>query len=319
MNICVRLEGGLGDCLLGNRFVIAIKEKYPNSQITAFIDSEGKLFQKEGLEILYPSYYKEIKIIPYKKYKHFVVNTQFGVDETFKGSLDNVPDKYRKEMESYDKFYDLHIDSLKWLDYDFDWIRYIQFFPKPELIKKDSNGENYAVFHLVSNTKNDHGLEKFYINRLVEETSKHCKVKLISTRDVRHFYSDLENNPNVEILDVNLKDAFLAISAAKVMFSIDSGLKYVAHAYDIPTLCASKQVSSPMSPFFSHQVRWMPYPQTCFPLHYDAVHLSQIIKRIYNNKGYILNPLMVDLDSQIIKRNYKINKEKSIINHENRI
>jgi ADP-heptose:LPS heptosyltransferase len=61
MNIAVRLEGGLGDCLLANRFVFAIKEKYPNSKITAYIDSEGQTFQKEALEILYPNVYKELK------------------------------------------------------------------------------------------------------------------------------------------------------------------------------------------------------------------------------------------------------------------
>ena len=33
MNISVRLEGGLGDCLLGNRFANAIKEKYPKKKI----------------------------------------------------------------------------------------------------------------------------------------------------------------------------------------------------------------------------------------------------------------------------------------------
>ena len=63
MNIAVRLEGGLGDCLLGNRFVPAIKEKYKEASITAYIDSEGKTFQKEGLSILYPSMYKNINII----------------------------------------------------------------------------------------------------------------------------------------------------------------------------------------------------------------------------------------------------------------
>ena len=68
MNISVRLEGGLGDCLLGNRFANAIKEKHPDSKITAYIDREGKTFQKECLSILYPSFYKDIKIIQSKKY-----------------------------------------------------------------------------------------------------------------------------------------------------------------------------------------------------------------------------------------------------------
>lgn len=312
MDINVRLEGGAGDCLLGHRFACAIKDKYPDAQITAYIDSEGKEFQKNLIKILYPSFYKDIIVIPKKKYQKCVINSQFGQEE-YRGAIENVPDYIRSEMETncY-KFYDLHIDSLKWINADYDWIRFIQYFPKPELPKAQNN-EQYAVFHLVSNTKNDHGLEKFYINRLVEETSKHIKVKLISTKDVRHFYDDLENKPNIEILDIDLKDACLVISGAKVMFSIDSGLKYIGYAYDVPTLCMSKQVVAPMQPFFTHQIRWMPYPQTCFPLHYDAIHLSQIIIKIFNNKGYILNPLLTDLDSQTIKRNYKVNEEKSAL------
>jgi len=311
MNISVRLEGGLGDCLLGNRFVTAIKEKYPNSEITAFIDSEGKSFQKQGLQILYPSYYKDIKIIPRKKYKKFVVNTQFGVDETFKGGLDNVPEEYKSEMESYDEFYDLHIDSLKWINYDFDWLRYYHFFPKPELIKIEAK-EEYVVFHLVSNSKNDHGLEQFYINRIVSDISKFIKCKLISTPDVRHYYSLFENNENVEILDVDLKDAFLTISGAKCMLSIDSGLKYVGYAYGVPTLCLSRQVSHACRPFPSHQLRWMPFPETCFPLNYDCVHLSAIIKNICENKGYIFNPLITDFNSQMINRIFTVNTKESI-------
>ena len=97
MNISVRLEGGLGDCLLGNRFVSAIKEKYPDSDITAYIDSEGKTFQKEGLEILYPSMYKKINIIQNKKYKEFWVDCQFGTDNYY-GALENVPDNIRQEL-----------------------------------------------------------------------------------------------------------------------------------------------------------------------------------------------------------------------------
>jgi len=33
MNISVRLEGGLGDHLLANRFVHAIKDKFSNAEI----------------------------------------------------------------------------------------------------------------------------------------------------------------------------------------------------------------------------------------------------------------------------------------------
>ena len=38
--ILVRGEGGLGDCLLANRFIPAIKEKHPNSEITFALDND---------------------------------------------------------------------------------------------------------------------------------------------------------------------------------------------------------------------------------------------------------------------------------------
>lgn len=312
MNISVRLEGGLGDCLLGNRFVYAIKEKYPDSEITAYIDSEGKTFQKQGLEILYPSYYKDIKIIPKKKYKDFWVNCQFGLDK-YIGALENVPDEIRAEMESYDKFYDLHIDSLKWCDFDFDWMRYYRFFPKPDL-NRITPSEDYIVFHLVSNSKNDHGLEQEYINNLIKETISFIKVKLICTADVRFFYKDFENNDRVEILDVDLKNAFLAISGAKCMFSIDSGLKYVGYAYDVPTLCMSRQVAYPHFPYLSHQIRWMPFPEACLPLNYDYLYVCDLMKRILKNKANILVPQITDFDNQAIRRIYSVNTHKSILN-----
>jgi hypothetical protein len=313
MNISVRLEGGLGDCLLGNRFVCAIKEKYPDSSITAYIDSEGETFQKQGLEILYPSYYKEIKVIQKKKYKDFWVNCQFGLDK-YIGALENVPDDIRAEMESYDKFYDLHIDSLKWCNFDFDWMRYYRFFPKPDL-NKITPTEDYIIFHLVSNSKNVHRLEQEYINNLIKETSSFCKVKLICTSNVRFFYSKFENDSRVDILNGDLKDVFLAISGAKCMFSIDSGLKYVGYAYDIPTLCMGRQVAHPHFPYLSHQIRWMPFPETCLPLNYDYFYVCDLMRRILKNKANILVPKITEFDSQAIRRIYSVNTYKSILNN----
>ena len=42
MEIAVRLEGGLGDCLLGNRFVSAIKEKYTDANVSLPLIVTGK-------------------------------------------------------------------------------------------------------------------------------------------------------------------------------------------------------------------------------------------------------------------------------------
>jgi ADP-heptose:LPS heptosyltransferase len=312
MNISVRLEGGLGDCLLGNRFVSAIKEKYPDSNVTAYIDSEGKTFQKEGLEILYPSMYKKINVIQNKKYKEFWVDCQFGTDNYY-GGLENVPDNIRQEMESYDKFYDLHIDSLKWIDMDFDWLRYYRFFPKPEL-KIDNTKGDYIVFHLISSTSVGHRLEDWYIERLVKETAENHKVYLISTPETNYFYDKVKDLPNVYLFNGTMKEACELISNAKFMLSTDSGFRYIAYGYGIPTLTYSKQSPQPFSSIPSHQIRWLMFSETCFPLNYDASRMVQIINNIMENKGYILTPYLENFNNQAVKRIYKINQEKSIIN-----
>lgn len=312
MNIAVRLEGGAGDCLLGHRFSVAIKEKYPNSQITAYIDSEGKTFQKEMIECLYPSFYKEIRIIPNKKYKQFWVDCQFGTDNYY-GALENVPDEIRQEMESYDKFYDLHIDSLKWTGYDFDWLRYFKFFPKPELNTVNDRSK-YIVLHLVSSTSVGHRLEDWYITKIINLLSKDNKCVIISTPDTNHFYDEVKNISNVEIFNGSIKNVCEIISNAEAMIATDSGFRYVAYGYGIPTLTFSKHSSQPFSSIPSHQIRWLMFPETCLPLNWDANNVATIINNIIKkDKGYILAPYLQDFNLQAIKRNYKINLERTVL------
>lgn len=309
MNISVRLEGGLGDILCANRFVSSILEKYPKSNITAYIDSEGKTFQKEALSILYPSSYKDIKIIPNKKYKEFWVDCQFGIDNYY-GALENVPDHIRKEMESYDKFYDLHIDSLKWLDYDFDWLRYYKFFPKPELKLPNQIGD-YIILHLVSSTSIGHRLEDWYIERLITNLSKNNKIYIISTIDTNHFYEKVKNLNNVTLFNGTIQEVCELISNAKLMISTDSGFRYIAYGYGIPTITFSKHSPQPFTAIPSHQIRWLMFPETCFPLNYNSDHIIELSNNILINKGYILVPYLKNFDIQAIKRNYTVNIDKT--------
>lgn len=311
MNISVRLEGGLGDILCANRFIPAIKEKYRGAKVTAYIDSEGKTFQKEALEILYPSMYEKVEVIQEKKYKEFWVDCQFGLDNYY-GALENVPDKVRSEMNSFDKFYDLHIDSLKWMDYDFDWLRYYRFFPRPELESKNEKGD-YVVFHLISSTSVGHRLEEWYIERLVSAVEKNHKVYLISTPETNHFYEKLKELKNVTIFNGSIKEVCELISNAKFMLSTDSGFRYISYGYGIPTLTYSKQSREPFTSIPSHQVRWLMFPETCFPLNFDLHFVADTIDRICKSKGYILAPYIQNLSTQLVKREYQINLEKSII------
>ena len=308
-NISVRLEGGLGDCLLGNRFVAAIKDKYKGCEVTAYIDSEGKTFQKEGLDLLYPQMYKDVKVIQNKKYEKFWINCQFGVDN-YKGALENVPDDVRTEMESYDKFYDLHIDSLKWTEMDFDWLRYHRYFPRPDLVADNVHGD-YIVMHLISSTSVGHRLEQWYIDKLVTEVAKWHKLVLISTPETNHFYDNVKDLDNVIVFNGSIKDVCGVISNAKFMLSTDSGFRYIAYGYGIPTLTYSGQSQQAFTALPSHQMRWLVYPETCFPLDYDADHVNFMIHGIIKNPGQILAPYLNNYAIQAVKRDYTINKART--------
>jgi ADP-heptose:LPS heptosyltransferase len=310
IEIAVRFEGGSGDCLLANRFVAAIKEKYPNSEITAYIDSEGKTFQKEILQLLYGSLYKSIEIIPHKKYKEFWVDCQFGTDN-YKGALENVPDSVSEIFSTYDKFYDLHIDSLKWIDYDFDWLRYFRFFPRPDVEFANSRGD-YVLFHLISSSSVGHRLEDWYIARLITEVAKNHKCVIISTEDTNKFYDGVANLPNVEIFNGPAEDVCGLISNAKFMISTDSGFRYVAYGYGVPTVTFSANCKTPYSPAPSHMIRWLIFPETCYPLNYDAKDIADICNKIVSGeRGYILAPYLQDFNLQAVKRIYTINQDKT--------
>jgi ADP-heptose:LPS heptosyltransferase len=315
MNIAVRLEGGLGDVLCANRFVYAIKEKYSDSQITAYIDSEGKTFQKEALEILYPNTYKKIKIIPKKKYKPFYVDCQFGIDNYY-GALENVPDNLRKEMETqYDKFYDLHIDSLKWTNFDFDWLRYFYFFPRPKIEFKKEYNEKYVVFHLASNNlANAHRMEDWYIYSLVKKVAEQYKCLIITTEETLPFLKHLSDIRNLEFIYGDLKKVANIINFAACFVCIDSGLKYIAHACSVPTYCFSQQSLKAHMVLPSHKLRWLLYPETNFPLHFDLNYISKIIINTCENPAFNLIPYVDNFDNNAVKRHYTVNIEKSILN-----
>ena len=306
----MRLEGGLGDHLLGNRFVLPILDKFPGAEIHAFSDSEGNVFQQEAVLAGYSRLYTSFTVINKKKYKPFWINCQFGSDNYF-GALENVPDDVREAMEGFDRFYDLHIDSLKWLGYDFDWLRYFYFFPKPE-IKEKYDGElpeKYAVFHLVSETSVGHRLEKWYIEGLINKIKEKIPCVVISTPKTNHFFDGLKD---VTVINTTVSKIYDIISRASVMVGTDSGFRYIAYGCGIPTITFSAQSVGPHQVLPSHEIRWLLFPKMCFPLNFDFVYVSEIVKNTLDNKGYALVPFVRDFDRQMVRRKYEIDFERSV-------
>jgi len=257
--------------------------------------------------------YEDIKIIPCKKYSKIVIDSQFGREETFIGAIENVPDEIRSEMESYDRFYDLHIDSLKFTTYDFDWLRHFYTFPKPETVI--SGPGDYVLFHLASNLSDVHQLEKWYSKRLVEQCSKFIKCKLIVTDKTKDFLIDILSLPNIETIEGNLEEISKEIGAARAFVGIDSGLKYIAYAFSVPVICFSKHSTQPYRVLPSHKIRWMPFETDCFPLNFDTSCISKTLEAILENKAASIIPYSAaGFDNIAIFRKYQLNETESILN-----
>ena len=315
MRIAIRAEGGLGDVLLFNRFIPAIKEKYPSSEIFLYIDSEGKTFQKEVIEYLYPSFYKEIKIILKKKYKSFFIDSQFGTENQI-GFIENVPDSIMAEIQSHDIWYDGHVDSLNWIDYNFDWYKYFKTFPTPQINPLNLYGE-YIVCHLVSSTSKEHLMSEWYITNLINKLKEiNKKIIIISTPETNKYYSAFINDPNILIVNSSIQEICDIIYHAKIFIGTDSGFRYVAYGCSVPVITFSKQAYEAHQVLPSHYIRWLMFPELTFPLSFDFNYISKLANKILENKGYSLLPYLQDFNSQAIKRKYKVNLEKSILNND---
>lgn len=308
MKISVRMEGGLGDHLLANRFIPAIFEKYPKSEIKAWTDTCGKTFQKEVLENFYGHYFQSINVVPRKKYSEFWVNCQFGKDNYY-GALENVPDEILQEMKDADIFYDLHVDSLKFTTFDFDWFRYFYFFPRPKLAP-DFSGQglptDYVAFHLQSATSKGHMLEPWYCERLVKSVAEHVPCVLILLPEQKPFFSSLAGSRNVFFFESDICTVCEVIGRSRAFVSVDSGFRYFAYGAGVPTVTFSKHCVSPGQVLKSHELRWLLYPQQTFPLNYSSSEISRLVLRILENKVCALLPSVKDYKNQLVFRDYSI-------------
>ncbi len=317
LSINVRMEGGLGDHLLAVRFLPAIKEKHPGCRIKIFTDTNGKTFQKEALTAAYSHLFDEIEVIPSKKYAEFWVNCQFGEDNYY-GAMENIPDEIRERMvNGCDKFYDLHIDGLKWMQADFDWLRYFYQFPRPKIdtfptdLEDDDFGKDgYVVMHLHSATSKGHVLEQFYIDGLVKKVSEFSKVILISTKEDNHLYEHLSSD-RVVVLNETVENVFYVIANAKAMISTDSGFRYIAYGAGVPVITFSANCVAPGQVPLSHEIRWLMFTKTVLPLNYSFTFVAKTVKKILENKGYALVPFIEDFDRTLVNRVYTINTTKT--------
>jgi len=302
-NIAIRMEGGIGDHLCAIRFLPAIRELYPDCKFYGFSDTENNNTPKNIIETFWPSLFEEITVIPNKKQKPYIIKSQFGT-ENYIGAFENIPDAYRaKIINDYDKYYDLHIDGLKWLTYDFNWSKYFfRFLPIEIDIGMPNRQSNHLCVSLYSDANPGNRLDKQYVYDLLFSLSKNYSITILATKNNYAFYESCEKFATIvcyEIIDV-----VKTIQNSCAFLCIDSGLKFLGYSVETPTFNFLSQIKEYGNLPIHQHIRWNPYIWSVLPLHHEIGHTTQLLQNSIKYKTNLLPVNNVNINNLLIYRIY---------------
>lgn len=304
MNISVRMEGGLGDHILSNRFIPAILDKHPGADIHLFSDTNGKTLQSDVLMSLY-NHFKSRTLI-YRKSEKYKIKTQFG-EENFPSHLNNIRNSDRALMNDCDKFYNLHIDWMEWLDFDFDWQRYFYHFPQPHIeIHPIKFNKPHIVLHVASdNLANNHRMKKGYLQKLLHDIPPAYDVIVLSTPSTDKFVQSIfKDEKRAIIFNKSIQDVIRLVKGCSGLIAIDSGVKYFGYVFNKPTITWAKESNRAHSCLPAFQMRWLTFPSLIMPLEHDSEYIVNCILNLINSNNLFLAPhlTMPEINKALIRR-----------------
>ena len=305
MKINIRLEGGLGDHLLGNRFVPAILEKYPDAKIKVFSDTENNPRSLELLLKCFPDFYKRGgEVIKERKNKEFTVTSQFGVENWPSCFLNQKDETIQEMVHNCDKFFDLHIDGLKWMHEDFDWLRYYYFFPKPQFEITKKYEYKYILAHLYSRPDSPYSLDQGYVINLLSKLSGKQKVVVLIEEKYKEYYSELFDNENIQIdTSGDLMDVFNLAANCSAFIGIDSGIRYMPYHFSKPTFVFSAYCGQYGQVIPSHLIRWLLNSKNVLPMHTEINAVCNLLNNCCSNPAYALFPDIPEkIENYIVER-----------------
>lgn len=303
--IAIRLEGGIGDHLCAIRFLPAIADIYPNCEFYGFSDTENNYAAKRVIETLWPNLFRHIEVIPNKKDKHYIMNHQFG-QEKYISLLENIPDEYQHKMlNNFDKFYDLHIDGLHWMKYDFSWSKYFYTFMKPEInLGQKSVVKNQIALNLYSDSNSSNLLDFRYIKKLIQELSLNYSLIILATKSNKHIYSECEEY--AKIVTEDIIDACKIIQNSQLFLTLDSGLKFLGYGLNTPTINFLSQITEYGSLPIHQYIRWNPFTWSVVPLNYDIAKLQNLISLYIELNNNLLPNIPISLvDMALVNRKHQ--------------
>lgn len=306
-NILARFEGGVGDCLLANRFLLAIKEKYKDSNIKVAFDTGTNTYQESLLKSLWPSIYTDTYTIGEKLNNKYLTKNIDGETIDWINDPKNLPINFSKDIESSDLYFDLHIASLRFLRYDIPWKKYYYFFPEPESIKKFDKPlpKKFVLMHLYPRPDSFHSLDQEYALNLVKKVNEKIPVVVICEDKYKNWYKGCSD----WIIDPSFEEIFYISSKCFMFFGADSAVRYVPLHYGKPSYVLSRHCIQPFSLHgvnLAHLCRWSIFRDKILPHNVDVELILKLISNYESYPGYYLFPeIGSDLDNILMDRRIK--------------
>jgi len=290
-NILIRFEGGIGDCLLGNRLLHAVKEKHPESKLKVAFDTGTNTKQESLMKFLWPSIYTNTYTIGEKLSKNFVCKNKNNQEVIYLEHPNNLPNKFKNDIKESDLFFDLHIASLKFLNYDIPWQKYYYFFPKPEKIKQYNQTlpEKFILVHFYPRPDSFHSLDQDNSIKIIKELQKLLPVVVICQKE----YFDWYKNCSEWIIDPSIEEIFDIASKCEIFFGADSSIRYIPLHFGKPSFVLSKHCNQPFNLAgvnLAHLARWSVFRDKILPANCDSSIIFSICNNYLNYKGYFLFP-----------------------------
>ena len=291
MNILVKYEGGIGDCFLSNRFLHAIKEKHPNANIEIGFDTNGNPNQESILKEIWPSLYKNTFTIGKRLNQSFIIKNKKGQDVNYPPHPDNLPQEFKDKLQKCDLYYNLHIDSLNFMKYDFDWLNWYYHFPKPEQYKTYSGKlpEKFILVHFLPRLDSFHKLDQNYSIELIKQLQKILPVVIICNKENFDWYK----NVSEYIIDPTISEIFDIASKCSILYGADSSIRYIPLHFGKPTYILSHHCTKPndiKSVNHAHLIRWLIFRQNVLPSNCSYERIEVITNNILRNPAYVLFP-----------------------------
>jgi hypothetical protein len=289
MNILVKYEGGIGDCLLANRFLFAIKEKHPDSNIEVAFDTNGNPNQESILKRLWPSIYTNTFTIGKRLSDSYFIENKSGRVVNYPPHPNNLPASFNNKLKNCDRYYNLHIDSLNFMKYDFNWLSWYYHFPKPEnySVYNGKLPDKFIMVHLLPRMDSFHKLDREYSIQLIKQLQKVLPVVVICDEENFGWY----NNVSDYIIDPTFSEIFDIASKCSMFFGADSSVRYIPLHFGKPTYILSHHCTKPndiKSVNHAHLLRWLVFRNNVLPSNCNIERIELLAKNVLSNPAYVL-------------------------------